>query len=226
MRHHLTPKNTLMDYFFLEKLKTKKIFRIFSGFFQKKCMSVKTTQVNVQFQKNNMKKWSLTDLLTLRLPWRHRTNKKVKKSNTSFNLLILFSKFVVSLNVLFSSLNRTRNWQYGWTFNFFLQSLHRGDTSWWSMPLFIKFVLSACSWAAHIRLSVSCFSSAASRHCHLLWYHIPSLSLRNWPCNAFSFLTVCLSFFHSSHQSLFLVVTLQLQLLEILRYCLQYNQRG
>ena len=45
MRHHLTPKNTLMDYL-LEKLKAKK----------KKCMSVKTTQVNVQFQKNNMKK--------------------------------------------------------------------------------------------------------------------------------------------------------------------------
>ena len=44
MRHHLTPKNTLMDYL-LEKLKAKK-----------KCMSVKTTQVNVQFQKNNMKK--------------------------------------------------------------------------------------------------------------------------------------------------------------------------
>ena len=32
---------------------------------------------------------------------------------------VLFSKFLVSLNVLVSSLNRTRNRQYGWTFNFF-----------------------------------------------------------------------------------------------------------
>ena len=47
MRHHLTPKNTLMDYL-LEKLKAKKNFGIFLSFFQKKkCMSVKTTQVNV-----------------------------------------------------------------------------------------------------------------------------------------------------------------------------------
>ena len=36
---------------------------------------------------------------------------------------------------------------------FSLQSLHREETSWWSMPFFNTFVLSACSWAAHIRLS-------------------------------------------------------------------------
>ena len=57
---------------------------------------------------------------------------------------------------------------------FSLQSLHSGDTCWWSMPFFIAFVLSACSWAAHIRLSASRFSSPAFSHCHLLWSCIPS----------------------------------------------------
>ena len=70
---------------------------------------------------------------------------------------------------------------------FSLQSLHSGDTSWWSRPFFIVFVLSACTWVAHIRLSVSRFSSPDSSHCHLLRSCIPSVSLWNWPCNAFSF---------------------------------------
>ena len=82
--------------------------------------------------------------------------------------------------------------------NFSLQSLHSGDTSWWSRPFFIPFVLSASSWAAHIRLSFSCFISPAFSHCHFLWSCIPSVSLRNWPCNAFSFYAVCLSFSRSS----------------------------
>ena len=113
---------------------------------------------------------------------------------------------------------------------FYLQSLHSGDASWWSMPFFIAFVLSACSWAAHVRLSVSRFSQPAFSHCLLLWSCIPSVSLRNWSCSAFSFHASCLSFsrfiLYSSHQSLFVVVTLQLQLLEVSRCCLQHNQRG
>ena len=73
-------------------------------------------------------------------------------------------------------LGQNTNWQYGWLFQLFL---------------------CRATWAAHIRLSVSCFSSSAFSHCHLLWSSIPSASLRNWPCNAFSFHTVCLSFSRS-----------------------------
>ena len=80
---------------------------------------------------------------------------------------------------------------------FSLQNLHSGDTSWWSMPFFIAFFLSSCSWPAHIRLSVSRFSSPAFSHCHLVWSCNPSVSLRNWPCNTFSFHFVCLSFSRS-----------------------------
>ena len=67
---------------------------------------------------------------------------------------------------------------------FSLQSLYSGDTSWWSIPFFIAFVLSACSCTAHIRLSVFRLSSHAFSQCHLLWSCLLSLSLRNWPCNA------------------------------------------
>ena len=81
---------------------------------------------------------------------------------------------------------------------FSLQSLHSRDSSWWLMPFFIAFVLSACSWAAHIRLLVSLFSSPAFSHCHLLWSCIPSVSHRNWPCNAFAFHAAGLSFCRSS----------------------------
>ena len=81
---------------------------------------------------------------------------------------------------------------------FSLQSLHSRDSSWWVMSFFIAFVLSACSWAAHIRLLVSLSSSPACSHCHLLWSCIPSVSLRNWPCNAFAFDAACLSFCCSS----------------------------
>ena len=81
---------------------------------------------------------------------------------------------------------------------FSLQSLHTGDTSWWSTPFFIALVLGACSLAAHISLSVSRFSSPVFSHCHLLWSCIASVSLRNSPCNAFFFHAACLSFSHSS----------------------------
>ena len=81
---------------------------------------------------------------------------------------------------------------------FSLQSLHKGETSWWSIPFAIAFVLRACSWAAPIRLSVSYFSSHVFSQCNLLWSCILSVSLRNWPCNAFSFHTAYLSFSRSS----------------------------
>ena len=81
---------------------------------------------------------------------------------------------------------------------FSLQSLHSGDSFWWSMLFFITFVISACSWAAHIRLSVSRFSSPTFSHCHLLWLCTPSVSLRNWPCIAFSIYAARLSFSRSS----------------------------
>ena len=109
-----------------------------------------------------------------------------------------FSKFVVSLPVLVPA--RTEHELTIWVIlsTFSLQSLHTGDTSWWSTPFFIALVLCACSSAAHIRLSVSRFSSPAFSHCHLLWSCIASVSLRNWPCNAFFFHAACLSFSHSS----------------------------
>ena len=100
-------------------------------------------------------------------------------------------------------LGQNTNWQYGWHFQL---SLCRACVA--KHVLVINaifyclltwlFVLSACSWAAHIRLSVSRFSSPAFSHCHLLWSCIPSVSLRNWPCNAFSFHAACLSFSRSS----------------------------
>ena len=79
-----------------------------------------------------------------------------------------------------------------------LQSRHSEDTSWWSMSVFISFLLSACFWATHIGLSVSRFSSPAFSHRHLLYSCVPSVSLRNWPCNAFSFHAASLSFSHLS----------------------------
>ena len=54
-------------------------------------------------------------------------------------------------------------------FNFFLQKLHRDDTSCWSVSFFAEFILNICSWAAHIRLSISCFNSLAFNQCHLFW---------------------------------------------------------
>ena len=113
---------------------------------------------------------------------------------------------------------------------FSLQSLHSGDTSWWSMLFVNAFVLSACSWAAHIRLSVSRSGLPAFSHCHLLWSCIPSLFPLGIHHTMFS-LSILIVFdalvlLYSSNQSLFLVVTLQLQSLEISRFCLQHNQKG
>ena len=91
---------------------------------------------------------------------------------------------------------------------FSLQSLNRGDTYWQSMPFFAAFGLGACSWAAHIRVSVSCFNSAAFSHWHLLWPCI-TLFLSGIDHAMFSFcmLLVFHSFvlLYSSHQSLLLV---------------------
>ena len=106
-----------------------------------------------------------------------------------------FSKFVVSLPVLFSS-QRTELeltiWETISTVS--LQNLHSRDTSWRSMSFFVAFVLSACSWAGHTRLLVSLFRSSAFSQCYLIWPCIPSVSLRHCPCNAFTFHAACLSF--------------------------------
>ena len=93
-------------------------------------------------------------------------------------------------------LGQNTNEHMGDAFN--LHSLYRGNTSWWSMPFFIAFVLSACSWEAHIMVSVSRFNSLAFSHCHLLWSCIPPASFRNWPWNVFFFQDACLSLSHSS----------------------------
>ena len=142
--------------------------------------------------------------------------------------MYFFSKFVVfSKFFLYWFPARTKHELTIWVAlsTSFFQSLHSGDTYWRSMPFFIAFVLKACSWAAHIRLSVSRFSSPPFSDCNLLWSCIPSVSLRNWASNAFSVHAACLSFSHSYHQYLFLVVTLQLQPSGVSRCCLQHNQR-
>ena len=50
---------------------------------------------------------------------------------------------------------------------FSLQILHIGCTL--IIPLFTEFFCNACSWAAHLWLSVCCFNSPAFNHCHTLW---------------------------------------------------------
>ena len=154
----------------------------------------------------------------------------------TFNLKLFVQEpvyFFPSLSCLFlywfpaRTENELTIWMTHSTFS--LQSLHKGDTSWRSMPFAIAFVLRACSWAAPIRLSVSLSD-------HMLSATATSFDL------AFSlFLSgidhamlshFILPIFHSlfllysSHQSLFLVVTLQLQSLEVSRCCLQHNQKN
>ena len=111
---------------------------------------------------------------------------------------------------------------------FSLQSLHRGDTYWQSMVFLAAFGLSACSWAAHIRVSISCFNSVAFSRWHFLWPCIHSVSFRNWSCNVSFLHAAFLSFFRSPlfFPSIFaLSWSLQLQSLEVSRCYLQYNQK-
>lgn len=64
-----------------------------------------------------------------------------------------------------------------------------------SIACFAELILRVCSWAAQIRLSVSCFSSPDFNHCHLLSSFSFSVSVRNFSCKAFSFQLSSLSFF-------------------------------
>ena len=107
-----------------------------------------------------------------------------------------------------------------------LQSLHRENTSWWSLPFFTAFVLSACSWAVCITLSVSRFNSPAFTTSLIL-----NPLFLSWTDHAM-FSLFMLPVFHSfgllyfPHQSLLLVVALNLQPSEVSHCCLQHNRRG
>ena len=50
----------------------------------------------------------------------------------------------------------------------------------------IRLVWMACSWAAHIKLSVSRLRVPFHNHCHLSWFHTSLVYHTNWPCNIFS----------------------------------------
>ena len=93
----------------------------------------------------------------------------------------------------------------------------------------MAFVLSAFSWAADIRLSFFRFSSPTFSHYHLLWSCIPSVFLRNWPYNTFSFLPACLSFswFSLFFPSIFVLsCNSSVAVFRRFSFCLQHNQRG
>ena len=155
-------------------------------------------------------------------------------------LHIQFQISCTGVNVLFFQLcsvsscigfqiGRNTKWKHGWHFHFSpCRACIRGNTSWWSIQFFTVFVLSACSWAAYITLSVSRFNSPAFNHSHLIW----SCTFFSQELTMQSFLfSYCLFFIffvllYSSHQSLFLVVPLQFQPSRVSHCCLQHNQRG
>ena len=95
-------------------------------------------------------------------------------------------------------------------------SLHSRDTTCWSIPFFIAFVLIACSCTAHIRLSVSRFSSPAFSLFYLLSSCIPSLFLSGIDHSMISPSMLpashSLVVLHCLIQSLSLVATLRLSL--------------
>ena len=95
-------------------------------------------------------------------------------------------------------------------------SLHSRDTTCWSIPFFIAFVLIPCSCTAHIRLSVSRFSSPAFSLFYLLSSCIPSLFLSGIDHSMISPSMLpashSLVVLHCLIQSLSLVATLRLSL--------------
>ena len=83
-------------------------------------------------------------------------------------------------------LGQNTNWQYGWHLQLLLCRACIEPASWWPVPFFIAFALSACSWAAHVRFSVSHFNSPAFSH-FLSFSHELTLQYFLFLC--------CLSFF-------------------------------
>ena len=100
------------------------------------------------------------------------------------------------------------------------------------MPFFTSFVLSACSWTAHISLPVSRFLVST----HLISITATSFDLASPPflsgydhvMLSLSMLPVFHSFIllYSSHLPLFLVVSLQLKPSEVSRCCFQHFSKA
>ena len=127
-------------------------------------------------------------------------------------------------------LGQNTNWQNGChiqlsLFRAWKVGTRHGD----QYHFFNAFFLSACSWAAHIRLSDPVSAHLLSVTAFSFDLASPLfLSGIDHAILPFSMLHV----FHSlvllyfSQQYLFFVVTLQFQSLEVSRCCLQHNQRG
>ena len=109
----------------------------------------------------------------------------------TFNFKILF--FLVQESVLCLFLYwfpvRTEHELTTWVTlsTFSLQNLHRRDRSWWPTPFLLRLsrllVLLQHILNSQFPVSTHLFSTNATS-----WSYVPSVFLKNWQCNAFSFL--------------------------------------